>query len=718
MAASPRIDAPLLNRRISDALTPDALLALHDAHGWQMDAMHYGNLWNKLGKARRSLDLSESSGWTASSRASLERLVRASVFIIASFGAQQLANVAHGAALAGVPEPAAAELFSALSAQALGVGTTGTLFDRFEPRHLANLAWGCATSGQASQALFKAIARAARPLLRLLPAPTLQSPGGRGRAAGKAEGQGRARGAGGRGGGRGGASSLGFNEQEVAMLAYAFCKAERGCLSVSLARHLRKGSAGVSTPQLAGIVPSLVRLATQRGATEKQRAALIRALKALARAIRSRAPQMRPEDLETVATAYARLNILGWGAQLTKSIAAAAARVVGGCDGGCQQLSPRHLTNLLWAVAKLASGCKLARGRVATDHDVVKLAEAAGSQIATRLEASRAAPGGAAAPSAGFNGRDLSNAAWALLTLGLVGRRCLEAIGTAAAPIIGAFNAQECSKLLGSLDKARVRVPALETAALALREAVFVFPPPVGRLTLEYSAGGGRNTAGGRREETGATAATGFALWEDALVLTDWLAGLPTPEALAQKGGIPPEVLAQSLSQLRSWDRVLAVELGAGIGLCAAAAARLGMEVVATDGDERTVRLIASNLERNAPAGRGRARAAGLRWGDTEAARALGLARRPELLIATGCVYGSCAEVWEALVRTMDAVAGPDTLVLLVHGNGTAPGALEMRGGFYLAAEKLFHMARVPQRLLSAEHEGCRLHCMRKLDRS
>lgn len=711
-----RIDAPLLNRRISDSLTPDALLAIHDLHGWQMDALHHGNLWNKLGKARRG----ESSNWTASSRASLERLVRASVSITESFGAQQLANVAHGAALAGIPEPAAAELFSALSARALDCGSTGMAFDRFEPRHLANLAWGFATAGQASKALFRAIARAARPLLLLQAAPTLEVPGrgGQGRAAGKA--QGRARGTGGRGGSCGVGAGAGvpsdFNDQELAMLAFAFCKAERGFISVPLARHLRSRSAALTTPQLAAIVPSLARLATQRGATEKQRAALVRALKALARAARSRATQMPPEELETVATAYARLGLVGWGAQLTKAVAAAATRVVGGCavGGGVQHLSPRHLTNLLWAVAKLASGCKIGRGRVATDPDVVGLAEAAGRQIAMRLEAGRGAPGGAAALSAAFNPRDLSNAAWALLTLGLVDRRCLEAIGHAAAPIIGAFNAQECSKLLGSLDKARVRVAPLEAAASALREVAFSFPPPVGKLALEYSAGGGRAIAGGRREETGATAATGFALWEDALVLTDWLARLPTPEALGRSGGVPPGLLAASLLELRSWDRVLAVELGAGIGLCAAAAARLGMEVVATDGDDRTVRLIASNLCRNVTDGPGRARAAELRWGDGAAARALGLARSPELLLATGCVYGSCADVWEFLVRTLDELAGPDTLVLMVHGNGAAPGALEMRGGFYRAAEPLFHVARVPQRMLPAEHDGCRLHCMRK----
>ena len=45
-----RLDAPLLNSRISNAPSADALLELFAQHGAQMDAMHFGNLWNKLGR--------------------------------------------------------------------------------------------------------------------------------------------------------------------------------------------------------------------------------------------------------------------------------------------------------------------------------------------------------------------------------------------------------------------------------------------------------------------------------------------------------------------------------------------------------------------------------------------------------------------------------------------------------------------------------------------
>ena len=40
----------LLNSWISRAPSTQALLALHTEHGSQMDGMHLGNLWNKIGR--------------------------------------------------------------------------------------------------------------------------------------------------------------------------------------------------------------------------------------------------------------------------------------------------------------------------------------------------------------------------------------------------------------------------------------------------------------------------------------------------------------------------------------------------------------------------------------------------------------------------------------------------------------------------------------------
>ena len=55
-ARAARIDAPLLNARLSKAQDADELLGLFARHGWQMDGMHYGNLWNtKLTSSPRGL---------------------------------------------------------------------------------------------------------------------------------------------------------------------------------------------------------------------------------------------------------------------------------------------------------------------------------------------------------------------------------------------------------------------------------------------------------------------------------------------------------------------------------------------------------------------------------------------------------------------------------------------------------------------------------------
>lgn len=717
-----RVDAPLLNRYISQAPSTSAILELHQAHGWQMDAMHYGNLWNKLGKARRS-----AAGGAAADgmcAGSLDELVEASIAHVDAYGPQQLANIAHGAALAAVSGKAAQALFASLAARVLEEGGL-ELLATFEPRHLANFAWGFATASQASRELFKAIARASRPLLRLpIARPDSPAPGGRGSLHGKGKGKafGRLRGAG-RGKGESSPFPVGFNEQELAMLAFAFSKAEYGSISVSLARHVRKGVSSLTASQVAALAPLLVKLALQSGVTAKQRDALVRSLKALARSSRSLLTQMNAADLEITASAYARLSLRKWGTRFTRSLAAAAVDVLSADIGhdshgeACsrQQLAPRRLTNLLWAVAKLASCCKLARKCVVSDPDVVGFAAAVSLEISKRLETSAGMPTADLVSQMAFNSRDLSNAAWALLTLGRVDKRCMTAIGRAATPIISSFNAQECSKLLGSLEKARIRVDLLETAASTLREIKFAFAPPIGEVSLRHSVGGGRSLAGGPpREETGATALTGFALWEDALVLAEWLSRLQSPAALHQiEGGVPLNMIPSSLLQRSSWQDVHAVEVGAGIGLCAVVAARLGMQVVATDGDERIVGLIESNLGRNQVAS-SLARATRLRWGEADAMALLGLNHAPEILIATGCVYGSSAEVWDALIRTLDELSGPETLVLLVHGNGTAPGTLQLRGRFYEIAEKRFRLADVPLQALASEHDGCRLHCMRK----
>ena len=157
-ARAARIDAPLLNARLSKAQDADELLGLFARHGWQMDGMHYGNLWNKLGRQLR-----ESSGrqaWVARHASTLKRLVSATTSHLRTCGAQPLANVAHGAAHVGLPAALAIELFRAACEAA------EPALERWAPRHLANLGWACAHAGHGGGARFyAAIAAAARPQL-------------------------------------------------------------------------------------------------------------------------------------------------------------------------------------------------------------------------------------------------------------------------------------------------------------------------------------------------------------------------------------------------------------------------------------------------------------------------------------------------------------------------------------------------------------------------
>lgn len=136
----------------------------------------------------------------------------------------------------------------------------------------------------------------------------------------------------------------------------------------------------------------------------------------------------------------------------------------------------------------------------------------------------------------------------------------------------------------------------------------------------------------------------------------------------------------------------------------------------ATDGDASVLDLLKINAHANADpgGGTGEVEVRALKWGERDnPLAALGLARPPDLLVATGCVYGTSRDVWHALNTTLDKLAGPNTLVLLTHGIGAAPGVHHLRGDFYAEAAGAFAApARVAQHTLHAEHRGCQIHAL------
>lgn len=132
------------------------------------------------------------------------------------------------------------------------------------------------------------------------------------------------------------------------------------------------------------------------------------------------------------------------------------------------------------------------------------------------------------------------------------------------------------------------------------------------------------------------------------------------------------------------------VELGCGPGFCSVAAALCGAaDVVATDGDEKSVSLAALNLQNNCPhciLPDTTARAMKLYWGDNNDLQALhcswrelksvtsqstyegiafGNKMKADFIIASdvaGCPYVSA---YRSLLDTLQELCGPETVVLL-----------------------------------------------------
>lgn len=287
-----------------------------------------------------------------------------------------------------------------------------------------------------------------------------------------------------------------FNAQELSMCTWAAGQAmsswseDAGGMGVSrvtgvLADAVLKKAQAMNAQQIATLALALVKL----GCTDQE------TLRQLAKAARNKMREFKPQDLDNLASAYARLGT--WTApKLVKSIAAAGAHLLE--EGHRNSFPPRNLSNLVCGVAKLAAACpEKTLGALA----VVSLSHAASEKILTHL--------------AEFNVRDLANAAWGLAALGGADHQCMRAIAKRAASTLGTYNAQECSKLLYAMGKANVRCSALEKAASAQRELVFDFEGPAGTVSLLYKVGGATGHFW-EREDTGVCV---FVLADFALLL-------------------------------------------------------------------------------------------------------------------------------------------------------------------------------------------------------
>jgi len=292
-------------------------------------------------------------------------------------------------------------------------------------------------------------------------------------------------------------------------------------------------------------------------------------------------------------------------------------------------------------------------------------------------------------------------------------KKLMKAIGKVASEKLDEFNAQECSKLLYAMEKSGVQHDALQAAATKRREQDYSFDGIDEALVITHIIGGGRNLQQ-TREATGTTGATGGALWEDSHLLAKWFS------LNSQTAHLDDAVRAVLGKKSKHWSvpwcGKTVVELGAGLGLCSIVCGALGMHVVATDGDEQVLKLQKDNVSRNAAivkkAG-GSVRVAKLEWGAADPLERLGLENPPDLIMATGVVYGKDIAVWEALSKTILSLTGSKTLVLMAHGNGAAPGVHKLKGSFYeYMQNNRYKIANISSPKLLKNHKGCQIHAL------
>ena len=282
------------------------------------------------------------------------------------------------------------------------------------------------------------------------------------------------------------------------------------------------------------------------------------------------------------------------------------------------------------------------------------------------------------------------------------------------------------------------------TTALALVPPTTALSPLMLRLnarsrTFEYPALGGM-TLELRQAWSERDVGTGAAVWDAAAALADdlardggavalrrfWdmasaeLSGAEKRGARDSKSGGAFADGAPSDDARRWWRGAVVVELGAGLGTASLVAASLGARALATDGDESTCAMCARNARDNADAvleTARRERAAPsedetraalsarvpacrrLLWGDAGDARATKAWIRaqkrkrdaetatdlPDAILLADVVYGEDEATWCALARTLRALAGAETAVILSH---TRRGGGRSMERFRAAAER------------------------------
>ena len=340
---------------------------------------------------------------------------------------------------------------------------------------------------------------------------------------------------------------------------------------------------------------------------------------ALARAFASRAGEATPQQLATTSRAFAKLGERR--DALMDAVADALVAIVDTTTNGKDvrlALKPQDVANLAWALAKL--GCARRRdafdalSRVARAHLKTARAERlldAADDGAASLEACRYttqqltmltwAHGMLAHEDEGllracvkeirdrlgeFNTRDLTNTAWALDALGVRASdkpKLVERFGRAARRNLDAFNSQELLKFLGAFERLGGEDAKLAAAVRAQRTLRYRFPAMNADVELSSKTPTSYRGTGKSRVDDSCGGSgrgnTGVTLWEGSFVLAEWLSRRGEPGASEDVVDATDGAWAGA-----TWKGKVGVELGAGLGLPSIVAAKLGVEMVATDG--------------------------------------------------------------------------------------------------------------------------------------
>ena len=324
--------------------------------------------------------------------------------------------------------------------------------------------------------------------------------------------------------------------------------------------------------------------------------------------------------------------------------------------------------------------------------------------------------------------RDIANVAWAFSKLG-IGRKAVASLSNEAVTRMEDFNAQEVSKLLYAIDKCNIKNEKLQEMYSKPVQLNFRFNNLTQEIKINHLPGGGRDQSH-QRELTGATGATGCSLWDPSIALSYFLSDhfVSMNDDRKDYNTLFPNCEFDFKSWFASLDKI--VELGSGIGLCSIVAGKVFnhssgngnkvCQVLSTDGDDDVCKLLQNNItlnDMNSSIVDTRTISWGVKGKKLKDILQINSLKEVKLIMASGCVYGSDPDNWKSLyktIRSMSSKRSNNTLIMLSHGNGAAPGVFEGDGDFYNQfIRKKFNVYIVPPNLLNVKYrESCSIHML------